>query len=260
MAEDEKAEEKTEESDDQVNHAAPDGGLPDQIGTLLDAASYNLNIAQQYIDSARFPAEHRLICFHYGIALLARYRAKPEMRALARQYFEMAVNWRVEENDENARRVFHRILAESYYNLGVIDELDGDYRSALDSYLNAILFAERGEQDTGSDGLFIGVRILATFGLVSATDLGIEGGAVPADPASGFLEGQMANLQALIETSRTTAPLALREPAVYVRERGARRERRAADEDGAVESAEVQNLLLRQIELRVEEIRRRRLG
>src|SRR5271154_2068637 len=72
-------------------------------GTLLDSALFNLNVAQQYIDESKHIVEHRLICFHYAIALLARYR-QPYNKAkigLARQYLVDAANWRF-FRDENA--------------------------------------------------------------------------------------------------------------------------------------------------------------
>lgn len=130
--------------------------------SLIDTAIYNLQIAQQYIDEAKYRAEHRLICFHHGIALLARWRNVKEKRALARQYLEAAANWSL-PSDSSAPLVegYCRIVAEAFYNLGVIYELDKEPVLAEESYRRALQTAPPAEPK------FEGLRILCEFALVS---------------------------------------------------------------------------------------------
>ena len=230
--------------------AAPD------TGTLLDAATYNLNIAHQYIDEASFPAENRLISFHYGVALLARYRDRPEMRSSAREYFETAVNWRVLRSDRDAVRVFHRIVAESYYNLGVIDELDGKLASAWNHYGKAIQFAQEAEETH----LFTGLIILAGFGIVSVRYKILMSAATvsdePFDSERAQLRDDIANLLKFIQENESRIPVAQRQTAVYVQKPEAPPPPppvRAAELNA--DSTAAENLLLRQIAAKLDEIR-----
>jgi len=133
---------------------------------LLDSALLNLNIAQQYIDESRHLVEHRLICFHYAVALLARYRgaSNRSMLALARQYFVDSANWRFLPGPDADRLddAHARVVCEAHYNLGVIDELSGDFESAEEYYGRAARTGQRRGPD------YAGVEILAKFGVISA--------------------------------------------------------------------------------------------
>jgi hypothetical protein len=145
-----------------VVEAPPD--KPKREGSLLDSALFNLNIAQQYIDESKHLVEHRLICFHYAVALLARYRAdnNEAMIGLARQYLVQAANWPLPANagKGGGEDAHARIVCEAHYNIGVIDEIKRDYALAEDHYAKAIKVA-KGRLNYG------GVEILATFGQIS---------------------------------------------------------------------------------------------
>jgi len=133
-------------------------------GTLLDSALLNLNIAQQYIDESRHLVEHRLICFHYAVAILARYRDpyRKEMIHLARQHLVDATNWNLVDDSRKLRDAHDRIICEAQYNLGVIDELEHKYDSSQEYYDCAAVAAEQKGPD------YAGVEILAKFGRISA--------------------------------------------------------------------------------------------
>jgi len=132
-------------------------------GALLDSALLNLNIAQQYIDESRHLVEHRLICFHYAIAILARYRDPyvKEMIHLARQHFLDAANWNLDDESKELLNAQERIICEAQYNLGVIDELEERYDSSHEYYDSAASTAERKGDD------YSGIEILAKFGRIS---------------------------------------------------------------------------------------------
>lgn len=131
-------------------------------GSLLDTATYNLDIAQQYIDEAKYLIEHRLICFHYGIALLARDRDDPDKRAKAKQYLQTAANWSIPSDaPPQLIEVYRRIAAEAFYNLGVIEELDQHFDLAHAKYCRSLEIARPG------DGTFEGLRTLCDFGKIA---------------------------------------------------------------------------------------------
>src|ERR1019366_6080281 len=75
--------------------ANPRADNANKEGSLLDSALFNLNIAHQYIDESKHLPEHRLVCFHYAVALLARPLSPPNpvMIGRARRYLLQAANW-----------------------------------------------------------------------------------------------------------------------------------------------------------------------
>ena len=133
-------------------------------GSMLDSALYNLIIAQQYIDETNYLAEHRLISFHHGVALLARYRNNPDKLMVAHQCFSDAANWRIDDDDwQQYGDAYLQIVSEARYNLGVIDELLSKPEEALEHYKHAIaLDAKRHTAEWN------GVKVLACFGTISA--------------------------------------------------------------------------------------------
>ncbi len=110
-----------------------------RMGTLLDAAAFNLDIAQQYIDESRFVIEHWLINFHYAITLLARYRNDPVRRGEAARSLLAIVNpsQKPKLPDHHDGVSVARLVAEAHYNLGVCHELDGTWDLAAQSYVQA---------------------------------------------------------------------------------------------------------------------------
>jgi hypothetical protein len=145
-----------------VVEAPPD--KPKREGSLLDSALFNFNIAQQYIDESKHLVEHRLICFHYAVALLARYRAdnNKAMIGLARQYLVQAANWPLPSNvrKHGGEDAHARIVCEAHYNIGVIDEIGHNYALAEGNYAQAIKIAKKRRN-------YGGVEILAAFGQIS---------------------------------------------------------------------------------------------
>ena len=110
-----------------------------QGSTLIPAAVNNLMIAQQYIDGTKFSIEHKLVSFHYGVALLADGRDDPYKRNLAREYLTAAAGWQPQESvDDKVARAANRILCEARYNLGVIEELNENYGAAREQYSAAL--------------------------------------------------------------------------------------------------------------------------
>jgi hypothetical protein len=149
----------------------------DVTAALLGDATYNLDIARQYIDEARHLDEHRIISFHYGVALLADCRNRPPQQtgssiaeaqassklALAAQCFLDVTNWGIRANATAAEvSAYERIIAEAHYNLGVIQELQGHPKLAEQSYEAARAIAE------AQSNRFEGVAILSRFGSISA--------------------------------------------------------------------------------------------
>jgi hypothetical protein len=151
---------KTKPATPEANQSKPD----EHDGTLMAAALFNLEIAQQYIDETRYLPEHRLACFHYGVALLAAYRNDPLKRIAAAQCFSLAASWRLETQDPTKQesiekqKSIDRIVCESEYNLGVIDELDKKFDKDPVHYRNALRLAEN---------RFKNVEILARLGILS---------------------------------------------------------------------------------------------
>jgi hypothetical protein len=140
-----------------------DAALKPQDGGIMASALYNLMIAQQYIDATNQLPEHRLVCFHYAVALLAAGRNNPAQRAMARQYFETVLGWEASKLDPpKIRESIDRVVCESHYNLGVIDELETNYEAAQKSYKNATKLAE------DRDGRFDNIAVLAELGSISS--------------------------------------------------------------------------------------------
>jgi hypothetical protein len=112
--------------------------------SMLDSALYNFNIAKQHTDETAYLAEHRLINFHYGVALLARYRNVPEKLTVAHQCFTDAANRKLKPNSEIKYEIAYlRIVSEAYYNLGVIEELQAHFDGKIHHCQQAIDFYER---------------------------------------------------------------------------------------------------------------------
>ena|ERR1700722_14007262 len=152
----------------------PTGDLkPNTGGSMLDSALYNLNIAQQYIDETAYLAEHRLISFHHGIALLARYPSDPGKLAVAHQCLTDAANWQISEKDwDTLGGSYMQIVCEAHYNLGVIEEIRKRFDRAVDHYEQAIDIDKR-IADFHSKRHYreprpTGVEVLAKFGRISA--------------------------------------------------------------------------------------------
>jgi hypothetical protein len=146
---------------------------PNIGGSMLDSALYNLNIAQQYIDETAYLAEHRLISFHHGIALLARYRNDPGKLAVAHQCLTDAANWQISEKDwDTLGGSYMQIVCEAHYNLGVIEEIRKRFDRAVDHYEHAIDIDKRiaGFQSKRHcrSPRPTGVEVLAKFGSISA--------------------------------------------------------------------------------------------
>jgi hypothetical protein len=162
-----------------------------QDGTLMPATLFNLMIAEQYIDETRFPAEHKLVCFHYGVALLAAHRNDPVKRGLAAQYLAAAAGWVAgDDRNEEFSNGIDRIVCESHYNLGVIEELDGHYPDAEKHYGRAIRIVSNHE--TSSDapnahqlGIFDNVGIVAQLGKISCNLKILEKARLPARESAG---------------------------------------------------------------------------
>lgn len=136
-----------------------------QEGTLMSAAVYNFLIAQQYIDGTKFPPEYKLVCFHYAISLLAAYRNDRAKRVLASQFLAAASAWEAgDEKDLSRKQAIDRIVCESHYNLGVIEELNGEFLKARTSYTAAVEIAS----NAAHPERFINVTLLARLGEISS--------------------------------------------------------------------------------------------
>jgi tetratricopeptide (TPR) repeat protein len=150
----------------------PQGGAANsQDGSVMSSALFNLMIAEQYIDATSRLPEHRLVCFHYAVALLAAGRDDPAQRARARDYFRIALCWQATADQKpETRGSIDRIVCESHYNLGVIYELDEDYESAQESYQSAIDIAEQYPSKDANvpAGNFDNVALLAGLGSISS--------------------------------------------------------------------------------------------
>jgi hypothetical protein len=151
----------------------------------MPAALYNLMIAEQYIDETKSPAEYKLVCFHYGVALLAAYRNDPVKRHQAGQYLATAAGWQAGKGeDQQQKAAIDRIVSESQYNLGVIDELDGEYENVLTHYDLALKIAERPDRAGSFDaarnfyttGSLDNVTVVAKLGRISCEKELICGG------------------------------------------------------------------------------------
>jgi hypothetical protein len=153
-----------------------------QDSTLMPAALYNLMIAEQYIDETKFPAEHKLVCFHYGVALLATHRDDTVKRGLASQYFAAAAGWQASDDaNEESKEAIDRVVCESHYNLGVIEELGGNCHDATIHYERAISIATKRADRTNNMvtselGILDNVAIVAQLGRISCDMKLINGG------------------------------------------------------------------------------------
>jgi tetratricopeptide (TPR) repeat protein len=185
-----------------LSETSPDKSAHDRA--LLDSAIKNLYVAQQYIDESKHLVEHRLICFHYAISLLARYRSAYEKQildligdhkgepthaqvarlnteekekiSLARHLLEDAANWRLRQDENTARLddAYKRIVCEAQYNLGVIDEIEGRFQLAVDHYIRALnIVFERDSNATMAaerrGPIYSGVEVLARLGCISCS-------------------------------------------------------------------------------------------
>ncbi|MGO9795283.1 MAG: hypothetical protein ACLPLZ_04195 [Terracidiphilus sp.] len=156
---------KASPSDQLVNQK----GSKSDDGALMTSALYNLMIAQQYIDATRLVPEYRLVCFHYAVALLAAHRNDKTQRALARQYFDAALGSKADKDaNPDIRESIDRIVCESHYNIGVIDELDKLYPNAKESYQQAAAIAEKYRGKPENVGKFENVAVLAGLGSISS--------------------------------------------------------------------------------------------
>jgi hypothetical protein len=133
--------------------------------TLMPTVLSNFMIAEQYIDETKFPDEHMLICFHYGVAMLATGRNVRAKREMASRFFTAALGWERGASKDDARNeAIDRIVSESQYNLGVIDELNGDFSKAHEHYLLAVEISASEKYSVR----FNNVSILAQLGIISS--------------------------------------------------------------------------------------------